>query len=157
MPAEGLDKSSHFDTLQDVELLTDEADHGGEADVGSGSHLESLAGAVPGRLVRVVLLGVAAAATDANGDAKDADAATGARRLLVLGIDGAGGRGADGDLVAEARGDDELADAGEGLDVFGSVAAELVLGRVDVPAKREGISGWAFLMYGTSMLPRGMQ
>lgn len=110
-----------INTLQHGELLADKTDNRGTVVVVVRDDLEGPAGLVPRGPVRLLLLGAAAAATQADGDAKDADAAAGARRLLQLGVKSVGGRGTDGDLVAQAADDDDLADPGKVLDVLGGI------------------------------------
>lgn len=123
-------------TSQHSELLADNANNGGTVVVVVRDDLEGPAGLVPRGPVRVLLLGAAAAATQTDGDTKDADAAAGARCLLQLGVESLGSRGTDADLVAQAADYDDLADPGKSLDVLGSVCAELVLGNIDVPVRR---------------------
>lgn len=85
--------------------------------------------------MRLLLLGASAAATQTDGNAKDTNAAAGARCLLQLGVKSVGSRGTDGDLVAKSADDDDLTDPGKSLDILGSICAELVLGNIDVPVR----------------------
>lgn len=126
-----------IDTSQHGKLLANEADNCGTVVVKVRDDLEGPAGLVPRGLVRLLLLGAGSAATQADRDAKDTDAAAGARCLLELGVKSLGSGGTDADLVAKAADDNDLADPGKSLDILGGICAELVLGNIDVPVIEE--------------------
>lgn len=114
-------KKLPFTALQHGEFLADKADNCGTVVVEVRDDLEGPAGLVPRGTVRFLLLGASAAATQTDGNTKDTDAAAGARCLLQLGVESFGSRGTDGDLVAQAADDDDLADPGKSLDILGSI------------------------------------
>ena len=85
-----------------------------------------------------------------DGNTEDADASVGAGGLLELGVEGAGSWVADGDLITKTGDDDDLADAGKGLNFLGSVGAELVLADVGIP--EYWMLGFAYWRFGSLRL-----
>ena len=126
--------------LHKIELFANETDNGSEADILSWYDCESLASIVPKSVVSIVFGAPAAASSDVDGKTENADAATAASRLLHLGVDVASGGRANGNLVAETRGDDELGDSGESFGFFRSAGSEPVFRDVDVPLEEKSVT-----------------
>lgn len=88
--------------------------------------------------MRLALRGVARRRSDR--DAENAETAARGRRFFDVLRDGGSQRVAHGDLVADARGDDELGGPDELFQVLGRVGAELEFVVVEVPGKNQGLA-----------------
>lgn len=83
-----------------------------------------------------ILLAARASASTPDRESKDAESAASTGRLCHFGVQSVCKSIVDFDLVAETSGDDELGWPYQLLDGGWCIAAELVLGDVDVPERR---------------------